>query len=716
MRYTGVLLMTKLLKEYIETKEFELGTAGYVKEDGSFIIMDEYHGEDRDLISYRYPEFSNTHPEEDTCIRLWREPNDIQYEVLEYIIDRYLDREEYCKLEINNDFYKVFSLREGACEDYQWDEQIGNWTGYKLVQMSKNYFNNKLKLQEDINDGCYITESPYEASEYILESRRPLRIVFYEDDEMNIYAIGDAHEIIHVELFDKLTENGYNVNRDDFIGLIYEPHINQDIIDNHVYDGWEKDLVYSDDFSLLFSTSKDIEKTKLFRYLDFKKYDYSLNEKLEKTESGFFITENVYEAKDKILSYKDEGVRIFIDESIPVYFIGTMYDTTHLDMIDEAEKYGYDNDYDAYDEHQICLLYDPSCGNNFSFEDDAISDNYFTRYCYPDFEIWSELDKDFTKFQLSKVLGKLEGILDYTPDLEESKKLNEELLLELNRGQLINKSKKSDPYKDQSKGRNRWERRNRSRIATRVDQYNKIDMNDFFKKDELRVGINVNGETSDYVVLIRYNGALREIAEQIKRNNNKLEFKCVLIALQRVFNSGNVFVSCTCPDWKYRQAYHSTRDGYNSGVPEMIASDITNPGDTKGAGCKHVNLVLGNVDWLMKVASVINNYIHYMEKTYERKYADLIFPKLFGIPYEKAVQLNLFDTDDTLKDDEEEISLSNRYGRERTKFKSDVQINNMKNFKGDEPEIKEDENEPKLDLNMTRKEEEIKDELNKGDE
>lgn len=278
--------------------------------------------------------------------------------------------------------------------------------------------------------------------------------------------------------------------------------------------------------------------------------------------------------------------------------------------------------------------------------------------------------------------------------------LTEELLLELNRGQLINKSKASDKYKSAGhEHENRWTRRNKSKIATRVDQYNQIDMNNFFKNDELKVGINVHGETSDYIVLIRYNGVLREIAEQIKRNNNKLEFKCVLIALQRVFNSGDVFVSCSCPDWAYRQAYNASRGGYNSGPVEIRASDITNPRDSKGAGCKHVNLVLGNVDWLMKVSSVINNYIHYMKDHFERKYADLIFPKLFGMPYQKAVQLNLFDTDDELPGDSNEIKLSNRYGRERTRFRPDVQINNQKNF-GKTPQPKENPNQVKLALNL----------------
>ena len=139
---------------------------------------------------------------------------------------------------------------------------------------------------------------------------------------------------------------------------------------------------------------------------------------------------------------------------------------------------------------------------------------------------------------------------------------------------------------------------------------------------------------------------------------------------------------------------------------------ITNPKDSKGAGCKHVNLVLGNIDWIMKVSSVINNYIHYMKDHFERKYADIIFPKLFGIPYQKAVQLNLFDTDDNLKDDESEIKLSNKYGRERTKFRSDHQVNNQRNFNFNKQDNNIDNlNKPKLDLNITKVENEIKDHI-----
>ena len=92
----------------------------------------------------------------------------------------------------------------------------------------------------------------------------------------------------------------------------------------------------------------------------------------------------------------------------------------------------------------------------------------------------------------------------------------------------------------------------------------------------------------------------------------------------------------------------------------------------------------------MKIASVINNYIHYMEEHYQRLYADVIFPRLFNMPYQRAIQLNLLDTGGgELSSGEGEIKLSNRYGRDRGKFRSDIRINNMRNFRG--PQLRQHE-------------------------
>lgn len=234
--------------------------------------------------------------------------------------------------------------------------------------------------------------------------------------------------------------------------------------------------------------------------------------------------------------------------------------------------------------------------------------------------------------------------------------INEELLLEKSRQELINKSKSGAEYskKNQSRGKNRWERRTYSQVANSVRDYNQINMDAFFKGDVLEFGINVHGETDNYVVTVLFEGILGELRREVQGNNNKLEFKCVLRALLKIFNSNDVYVSCTCKDWSYRFKYWAQKNGYNSAIPDQYTNMRPKPQgqggaagandqDTKGSACKHVNLVISNLDWMMKVASVINNYIKWCRVNMERNYADYIFPQVYGVPYNKAIQLSLFD-------------------------------------------------------------------------
>ncbi len=460
-------------------------------------------------------------------------------------------------------------------------------------------------------------------------------------------------------------------------------------------------------------------------------------------------------------------------------------------------------------------------------------------------------------------------------------------ITEASRRDLIDKGKRGDRYspKNQAKGRNRFERRTHSKIYTNVAQYNNLDMNLFFKHDILLVGIKVIGETDEYITKIKFKGILQEIQREVKNNNNKLEFKSILTSLIRVFNTEDVFVSCSClhpttkiklldgtsptveemkerfeageklfvfstdekgdfkpgevenvwitkttnefikitldndeeilttpdhlymlrdgsyvmaeeltldsslmpmytsesngyttvklnsetrgwrsvykivadtlkkdeiettklrvkedknhkiikieriivedtpvydisvkdyhnfvvdagvvlhncEDWQYRHAYWATQNNYNSGSPEIRVSDITNPNDTKGSGCKHIMLVLSNMDWIMKVCSVINNYIKYARQFMQRLYADYIFPQIYGMKYDKAVQLSLFDTDEF---DSSPLTLddANRLGRKSGQFKT----GNPFRFKKKEEPIEDETNPLRLKfLNSTEDE------------
>lgn len=255
------------------------------------------------------------------------------------------------------------------------------------------------------------------------------------------------------------------------------------------------------------------------------------------------------------------------------------------------------------------------------------------------------------------------------------------ILQEATKNQLIDKSKHADNYSsnNQSRGKNRYERRRYSKIPNQVKSYNDMNMNQLFKDDVLTVNLQVHGETSDYIVKIKFGGVIENIRNEIKRNKlDNVEFKIIWRGLVDAFNKGDVFIWCQCLDFKYRFNYWATVKGYQSNKPFLDPGGGTaNPRDTKGAGCKHILLVLSNVSWLLKVASTINNYINYMMVHQERLYQKIMYPALFGVEYKSTdhVPINVSNDKRSLRKqnqlhtDKDVLDKANKYGKDRTLFK-----------------------------------------------
>ena len=248
------------------------------------------------------------------------------------------------------------------------------------------------------------------------------------------------------------------------------------------------------------------------------------------------------------------------------------------------------------------------------------------------------------------------------------------ILTEDTRTALINASKNKGFYKKPSeRGKNRFERKRYSKFASAVKQYNAINMNNLFKSDILEVDIPIIGETAEYTVSVKMEGVIAEIQKNIKNNKNKFEYRTVIQALTKIFNSANIYVSCTCPDFKYTYKHQliinnvSTEDTSKDPGP---GKGIKNPDDNEGRGCKHILLVLSNGDWLMKVASVINNYINYMADHNTAPFLKLIFPKLYGVPADEMVTSDLIDSDEYLDSSKGLIDAINKYGQNRGKYKA----------------------------------------------
>lgn len=246
------------------------------------------------------------------------------------------------------------------------------------------------------------------------------------------------------------------------------------------------------------------------------------------------------------------------------------------------------------------------------------------------------------------------------------------ILQEVSRQQHIQKTKASDNYvpSNRALGKNRFERRLHQRVSHSTAEYNKLDMNKLFSQGILDVNILVHGETNDYIVRIVFEDFLNNLHKELQRNNNELSLRIVNRALVNCFNTEDVKVRCQCPDFKFRQAYWLTQHDAIAGEPQNDnGKKIANPNDTKGSGCKHIQMVLSNNIWLTKVSSVIYNYINYMQKHYESLYAKIIYPAIYEKEYEEPYQTTIFDDQD-LDSEEDIIDTSNKWAKTKNQFQS----------------------------------------------
>lgn len=279
-----------------------------------------------------------------------------------------------------------------------------------------------------------------------------------------------------------------------------------------------------------------------------------------------------------------------------------------------------------------------------------------------------------------------------------------ELLEVRTKQNIINNSKKAGPYApdNQLLGKNRYERRRHSSISRSVRDYNRINMNTFFKKDILDFAVQVRGETNNYLVKIKLMGILKELREELEKEPKELEWKHIMNAITRVFNNKNIYVWCSCPDWKYRFQHWSCVGDFASDVKDPgPGKGIANPNNSKGDGCKHVLLVLANSSWRLQLSKAIINYINRLRERQERLYQTIVFPKLYGKKYSDEVQQQLFNPDtgnkarDYLPSSRKELDQANIAARKRTQFKPGNK-QGIRFAKNDQ----EDEDQVQLDLGL----------------
>ena len=64
----------------------------------------------------------------------------------------------------------------------------------------------------------------------------------------------------------------------------------------------------------------------------------------------------------------------------------------------------------------------------------------------------------------------------------------------------------------------------------------------------------------------------------------------------------------------------------------------------------------------MKVASVINNYVHYASEKMKPAFLKLIFPKLYGVNADEAAEHDIVNENEDLETNKETINANINYG------------------------------------------------------
>ena len=194
------------------------------------------------------------------------------------------------------------------------------------------------------------------------------------------------------------------------------------------------------------------------------------------------------------------------------------------------------------------------------------------------------------------ILKYAETRLNNYKEFEKSlKNENKIVLLEKGRTDLLRKTK------TQSKAR--WDKRMNYKNFT----IKNVDITDLLDKDKVVVTFDVG----DYTDTVAFTNILLNLREIVKNDPRHIvKFDWVIKACQKALDQSDIYLHCTCADWKYRYAYVGTKNNYKYGKKELRPADIRNPRDDIGAFCKHLAAILSNKNWVNKVATRVTDWLN----------------------------------------------------------------------------------------------------------
>ena len=178
---------------------------------------------------------------------------------------------------------------------------------------------------------------------------------------------------------------------------------------------------------------------------------------------------------------------------------------------------------------------------------------------------------------------------------------NKNNLQEVTRWQMINSGRQKSP----------------DRFAKRVNyspkDFRTVDFEDLFSEDRFTWRTRVHGE-DNYIVTISFEGAFEYLKYNLSSMRGKNRWKRITLnmvaeALSKSLDNEDLYVDCSCPDFKYRFAFWATQADCKYGLQQNTPPKVRNVNNNKGYVCKHLLALLYGKRWVRSAAKAWLDYM-----------------------------------------------------------------------------------------------------------
>ena len=171
--------------------------------------------------------------------------------------------------------------------------------------------------------------------------------------------------------------------------------------------------------------------------------------------------------------------------------------------------------------------------------------------------------------------------------------IDHKILLEKNRKELLLKQKRETPE--------------------RVERANSYSINNVtidptaLLSDWLVITTNISGNGSTYSDSIAFKFVMTDLIEQAKKSpKHVVNSKLIIKSIHESLDKQDIYIDCSCDDFKYRYSFWSTQEKYKWGnLQTSNGKKIRNPKNDMGSMCKHLYALLRSNKFLNLISDKI---------------------------------------------------------------------------------------------------------------